>query len=111
MARPGLPRAACRADAGPPGRCRAGRERPGGPVTGLVIGDDHSVFLDAMSAVLVQRGYEVTVARSVPDTIETVRRMQPDVCLIDRNFAGDDGITAISPMIAASSPTNVFVLS
>ena len=68
-------------------------------MTGLVIGDDHSVFLDAMSAVLEQRGYEVTVARSVPETIETVRRTQPDVCLIDRNFAGDDGITAISPML------------
>ncbi len=80
-------------------------------MTGLVIGDDHSVFLDAMSAVLEQRGYEVTVARSVPDTIETVRRIQPDVCLIDRNFAGYDGITAISPMLAASSRTKVLVLS
>jgi two-component system nitrate/nitrite response regulator NarL len=80
-------------------------------VTGLVIGDDHSVFLDAMSAVLGQRGYEVTVARSVPDTIEAVRRIQPDVCLIDRNFAGDDGITAISPMLAASCRTKVLVLS
>jgi two-component system, NarL family, nitrate/nitrite response regulator NarL len=80
-------------------------------VTGLVIGDDHSVFLDAMSAVLVQRGYQVTVARSVPETIEAVRQTQPDVCLIDRNFAGDDGITAISPMLAASSQTKVLVLS
>lgn len=80
-------------------------------MTGLVIGDDHSVFLDAMSAVLEQRGYEVTVARSVPETIETVRRTQPDVCLIDRNFAGDDGITAISPMLAASSRTKVLVVS
>ncbi|HEX3390506.1 MAG TPA: response regulator transcription factor, partial [Streptosporangiaceae bacterium] len=80
-------------------------------MTGLVIGDDHSVFLDAMSAVLGQRGYEVTVARSVPDTIETVRRTQPDVCLIDRNFGGDDGITAISPMLAASTRTKVLVLS
>jgi two-component system nitrate/nitrite response regulator NarL len=80
-------------------------------VTGLVIGDDHSVFLDAMSAVLVQRGYDVTVAHSVPDTIETVRRIQPDVCLIDRHFAGDNGITAISPMLAASARTKVLVLS
>jgi two-component system nitrate/nitrite response regulator NarL len=80
-------------------------------VTGLVIGDDHSVFLDAMSAVLVQRGYQVTVARSVPDTIETVRRTQPDVCLIDRHFAGDNGITAITPMLAASPQTRVLVLS
>jgi two-component system nitrate/nitrite response regulator NarL len=80
-------------------------------VTGLVIGDDHSVFLDAMSAVLEQRGYQVTAARSVQETIDTVCRIQPDVCLIDRNFAGQDGITAISPMLAASSGTKVLVLS
>ena len=80
-------------------------------MTGLVIGDDHSVFLDAMSAVLLQRGYQVTVARSVTDTIETVRRTRPDVCLIDRHFAGDDGIGAISAMLAASSRTKVLVLS
>ena len=80
-------------------------------MTGLVIGDDHSVFLDAMSAVLIQRGYEVTVARSVPDTIESVRRKQPDVCLIDRHFAGDNGITAIGPMLAASGRTKILVLS
>jgi two-component system, NarL family, nitrate/nitrite response regulator NarL len=80
-------------------------------MTGLVIGDDHSVFLDAMSTVLVQRGYRVTAARSVPDTIETVRRLQPDVCLIDRHFAGDDGIAAIAPMLAASGHTKVLVLS
>jgi two-component system, NarL family, nitrate/nitrite response regulator NarL len=80
-------------------------------VTRLVIGDDHSVFLDAMSAVLVQRGYQVTVARSVADTIESVRLKQPDVCLIDRHFAGDDGIDAIAEMIAVSPHTKVLVLS
>ena len=80
-------------------------------MTGLVIGDDHSVFLDAMSAVLLQRGYQVTVARSVTDTIETVRRTQPDVCLIDRHFAEDNGILAISALLAASSRTKVLVLS
>jgi DNA-binding NarL/FixJ family response regulator len=51
------------------------------------------------------------VARSVADTIETVRHTRPDVCLIDRHFAGDNGITAIIPMLAASSRTKVLVLS
>ena len=51
------------------------------------------------------------MARSVADTIETVRRTRPDVCLIDRHFAGDNGITAIIPMLAASSRTKVLVLS
>jgi len=81
------------------------------PVTPLVLGDDHSVFLDAMAAVLVQRGYQVTVARTVPATIESVRRVQPAVCLIDRHFAGDSGIAAIRPMLEASRRTRVLVLS
>jgi two-component system nitrate/nitrite response regulator NarL len=80
-------------------------------VVDLVIGDDHSVFLDAMSTVLVQRGYEVTVAHSVADTVESVRLKQPDVCLIDRHFAGDDGIEVIAEMIAVSKGTKVLVLS
>ena len=80
-------------------------------MTSLVVGDDHSVFLDAMSTVLVQRGYEVTVADSATATIEAVRRIQPDVCLIDRHFAGDNGIEAIAEMLAVSSQTKVLVLS
>ena len=80
-------------------------------VVGLVIGDDHSVFLDAMSTVLLQRGYEVTVAHSVADTVESVRLKQPDVCLIDRHFAGDNGIEVIAEMIAVSMGTKVLVLS
>jgi two-component system, NarL family, nitrate/nitrite response regulator NarL len=80
-------------------------------VTTLVLGDDHSVFLDAMAAVLVQRGYRVTVAQSVPDTIAAVGRESPDVCLVDRHFAGDSGIAAIGPMLAASRHTRVLVLS
>jgi two-component system nitrate/nitrite response regulator NarL len=80
-------------------------------VVDLVIGDDHSVFLDAMSTVLAQRGYEVTVAHSVADTVESVRLKQPDVCLIDRHFAGDNGIEVIAEMIAVSGGTKVLVLS
>ncbi len=80
-------------------------------MTSLVVGDDHSVFLDAMSTILGQRGYEVTVADSVAETIESVRLLQPDVCLIDRHFAGDNGIEAIAEMIVASKHTKVLVLS
>ena len=80
-------------------------------MTSLVLGDDHSVFLDAMAAVLVQRGYRVTVAQTVPDTIESVRREQPAVCLIDRHFGGESGIAAIRPMLEASRQTRVLVLS
>ena len=45
------------------------------------------------------------------ETVEAVAATQPDVCLIDRHFAGDSGITAIGPMLAASGRTKVLVLS
>jgi DNA-binding NarL/FixJ family response regulator len=82
-------------------------------LTELVLGDDHTVFLDALSAVLTQRGFTVgAVARSARETIEAVRRVEPDVCLIDRHFnGGDDGIDAISEMTAVSRRTSFLVLS
>src|SRR6266536_1285115 len=60
--------------------------------TDVVLGDDHAVFLDALSAVLAQRGFTVTVARTLAETVESVRLHKPDVCLIDRHFADNDGV-------------------
>lgn len=80
-------------------------------MTSLVVGDDHVVFLDALAAVLVQQGYGVTIAGTVSETIEAVAHGQPEMCLVDRHFAGEDSIEAIGTMIAASSGTKVLVLS
>jgi two-component system, NarL family, nitrate/nitrite response regulator NarL len=80
-------------------------------VTSLVVGDDHVVFLDALASLLAQHDFTITVARSVAETLAAVTRQQPDVCLIDRHFAGDDSVDAIAAMIAASPPTKVLVLS
>lgn len=80
-------------------------------LTSLVIGDDHKVFLDALSEVLGRQNYAVTLARSVRETADAVARLKPDVCLIDRHFAGDDGLAAIGEMTAASPGTKVLVLS
>jgi len=80
-------------------------------MTGLVIGDDHGLFLDALSAVLIQRGFTVAVARTAAETIAYVQREQPQVCLVDRHFGGDDGIGAIPSIISASEGTKVLVLS
>ena len=81
------------------------------PVTSMVIGDDHGIFLDALSGLLAQRGFEVTVARTAAETLCSVRKRQPDVCLLDRHFAAEDGIEAIADILAASPLTRVLVLS
>jgi DNA-binding NarL/FixJ family response regulator len=80
-------------------------------LTSLVIGDDHKVFLDALSVVMAQQNFTVTLARTVRETVDAVARLRPDVCLIDRHFAGDDGLAAIEEMTAANPATKVLVLS
>lgn len=80
-------------------------------VTSLVVGDDHKVFLDALAVVLAQHGYTVTVTHTVPGTMSAVSEQQPDLCLIDRHFGGEDSVAAIGEMIAVSPGTKVLVLS
>jgi two-component system, NarL family, nitrate/nitrite response regulator NarL len=85
---------------------------PGGDrVIDIVLGDDHAVFLDALSSVLTSQGCVVTTAATVAETVTAVRVRNPDVCLIDRHFAGDDGIGALPQLAEASPDTKVLVLS
>jgi two-component system, NarL family, nitrate/nitrite response regulator NarL len=81
-------------------------------VARLVLGDDHVVFLDALSTVLAQHGYVTgVVARSPGEMIAAVRREQPDACLIDRHVALDGDAQTIGRLRAASERTSVIVLS
>jgi DNA-binding NarL/FixJ family response regulator len=83
----------------------------GDRVARLVLGDDHVVFLDALSTVLSQHGYVVSaVARNAPEMVALVRRDRPDACLIDRNTPQDDDAQTIAQVLAASQGTNVLVL-
>jgi two-component system nitrate/nitrite response regulator NarL len=81
-------------------------------MTDVVIGDDHVVFLDALSSVLSEQGCTVTKATTVAETIHAVSMGQPDVCLIDRHFGEDaDGIGAIRQLALACAATRVLILS
>ena len=69
---------------------RAARVEAGNDVAHMievVIGDDHAVFLDALSTVLTEQGCAVTKATTIADTVSAVGKRQPDVCLVDRHFA------------------------
>lgn len=88
------------------------RERRVTTVATVVLGDDHVVFLDALSTVLTQHGHSVgAVARSVTEMIGCVRLQQPDLCLINWHSAADDRDGSICRVIAVSPGTSVLVLS
>jgi two-component system nitrate/nitrite response regulator NarL len=77
----------------------------------LVMGDDHALFVDALSSVLAERGYAVIKAQTVEELVSAVRQQRPDVCLVDRYFGDADGIGAISQITSAHARTKVLVLS
>jgi two-component system nitrate/nitrite response regulator NarL len=81
-------------------------------VTGLVLGDDQVVFLDALATALTQYGYVIrAVAGSRAEMVASVRREQPDVCLIDRSPPTDDDAgETIGRVLAVSCGTAVLVL-
>jgi DNA-binding NarL/FixJ family response regulator len=80
-------------------------------MTSLVLSDDHGVFLDAMATVLSQHGYAVTVSRTITGTLEAVQQRKPDVCLLDRYFAGTDSMEVVGDLLDASPDTKILVLS
>lgn len=79
-------------------------------MTSLVLGDDHGVFLDAMAAVLGQHGCTVTVSRTIEGTLEAVQQGKPDICLLERYFAGADSLEVVGELLDASPDTKVLVL-
>src|SRR5450755_3639673 len=92
-------------DAGPPAAVGAFTVK-------LILGDAQAIFLDALSTVLTQRGYEVgAVARSSQELIALVRQQRPDACLIACDLGMDQGIETIRGVIEASDRTPVIVLS
>jgi two-component system nitrate/nitrite response regulator NarL len=77
----------------------------------VVLGDDHVVFLDALSTVLSQHGHIVCgVARSAAEMVTLVSVHQPDACLIDHNAPEGEDAETIGKVLAACAGTSVIVL-
>lgn len=77
----------------------------------VVLGDDHAVFVDALSTVLPRNGFTVlTTAGSARGTVAGVRRYRPDICLLDRHFADGDGIDVIGDVLAAGGGSTRVVM-
>jgi two-component system, NarL family, nitrate/nitrite response regulator NarL len=81
-------------------------------MTSIVLGDDHTVFVESLVSVLVRQGFRVpAVARSLTGTIEAIRHHRPDICLVSQRFSDGDGLTAICRIIAVSPKTRILVLA
>ncbi|NPD03779.1 response regulator transcription factor [Nocardioides sp. zg-1308] len=81
-------------------------------MTSVVVVDDQEMVRAGLRVMLESRG--VTVAGEAADGragIEAVRRLGPDVCLMDIRMPVLDGIEATRLLVAEGSPTRVLVLT
>ncbi len=81
-------------------------------MTVLVLADDHTVFVDALSTVLTRSGYTVAaIAHSLAQAMAEVGSRRPQVCVIDRHFGDGDSIEVLGRLLSASPNTKILMLS
>ena len=87
-------------------------DRPG-PVTTVVLADDHRLVRSAVRTVLeTEGGIEVIAeAADAGETLRKVRAHKPDVLVLDLNMPGESGLEAIPRVVEASPCTAVVVLT
>jgi DNA-binding NarL/FixJ family response regulator len=80
-------------------------------LTVLVV-DDHSGFRHEARLLLEDAGYEVVgEAADATSAISAVRRLSPDVVLLDVQLPGDDGFTVAKTLTRAVDPPVVVLIS
>ena len=77
----------------------------------LVLGSDHLVFLDALSAVLGQHGHQVGAVVSGSASLAESVRQQPDACVISLDATDRQCADLIQCMRTASPGTTILVVS
>jgi len=75
-----------------------------------VLADGHAVFMDGLSAVLAQSGYQVLATASTRAALlEQVRAVRPALCIIESEFPDGGGIEAVEEIVALTPMTKVVV--
>lgn len=78
----------------------------------IVLSDRQPLFLEALRASLASRGHRVLATSTTRrELLDDVQRDQPDLCVIDSDFADGDGIEAITEIAARSPSSRVVVLT
>jgi CheY-like chemotaxis protein len=77
----------------------------------LLIVDDHATFRRLAHALLEAAGYDVTEAADGEAALEQVRRLHPDIVLLDVQLPGIDGFEVASRLSRQASPPVVVLTS
>jgi DNA-binding NarL/FixJ family response regulator len=79
--------------------------------TTLFLVDDHALFLTGVETELSEQFPIVGTAGDVDEAIAAIRRLQPDVVLVDVHMPGGGGVTVIRNVLETHPDTKFLVLS
>jgi CheY-like chemotaxis protein len=86
--------------------------QPGGVSISVLIVDDHPPFRQTASELLRARGFDVVgQAANLTEAIAEVRRLRPDVVLLDVHLPDADGIDAVHEFSGAGAGSRVLLTS
>jgi DNA-binding NarL/FixJ family response regulator len=80
----------------------------------VIIADDCAVFRDTLKLLLRQAAREIVVvgeASSGPEAVEAVRRLSPDLLIMDFEMRGGDGLAATRELVDAGDAVRILVLT
>jgi DNA-binding response OmpR family regulator len=64
----------------------------------VLVAEDERNLAEALSFLMQREGFEVTIARDGPSTVETARRIKPDIIVLDIMLPGFDGFEVVSAL-------------
>lgn len=78
----------------------------------ILIADDHTLFRESLRSLLASRGFEtIGEARDGHQAVDLVRRLQPDLVLMDLSMPGLDGIAATRLISVEMPQVKVVILT
>jgi DNA-binding response OmpR family regulator len=79
----------------------------------ILVAEDERNLVEALSFLMERAGYDVSVARDEPATVEMARRLKPDLVLLDIMLPGYDGFEVIAALKsdAGDKPPRIVMLT
>jgi len=79
----------------------------------IVIADDHNLFIEGLLLLLKgEPDIEIdAIANDVPQLLDLLRKIAPDIILLDINMPGISGLDALKPIRQHAPKTKVIMLS
>ncbi|MDN5850736.1 MAG: response regulator transcription factor [Nitrococcus sp.] len=77
----------------------------------LLLVDDDTVFCRVLAQALTRRGFQVDVAQSAGQAVESVMRRTPEHAVIDLRLGEDSGLPLVQRMLAMHRTMRIVVLT